>query len=120
MKIKILQITLYIMIISLASCCIGIKKSQEFKIALKELTYHDYAHNFVIVPKHQLKEKRVLIYNNDTINIMNESTRTLVFKNIVSKNIIIYKFYSKDYYKRIDCDSSLQIIGITESLGKVY
>jgi hypothetical protein len=120
MKDRVWQFIVGITLFTTGSCSSILRKSQGYKIAITELSYHDYADNFVLIPKHKLKEKAILIYNHDTTYLLNKKLRTLIFKNITDNSISIYQFHSREYYKRVDCDSNLRVVSVTESRGKIY
>ena len=118
MKNKLL-ISFFLAAVFVLSCSPRLTKSANYKTALKELAYHDFADNYILIPKDELKQRKYFSYNLDTIFIDN-ARRTFGFKNIKSNNIFIYQFAKDSSYKRVKCDSLWNVYEISEYIGEVY
>jgi hypothetical protein len=121
MKSKLFILFVYIIVlISAISCNNKLVKSKNYKTAMKELAYHDYTDNYILIPKNELASKKFLIRYLDTIHLFNTSQQTFGFTNLNSKKKFIYQFRKSGFYKRIECDSSWNVNEVSESFGSIY
>jgi hypothetical protein len=118
MKLRLL-IQMFIGITFMVSCNPKLTKSLNYKTAIKELAYHDFADNYILIPKDELKSRRYFSYNLDTIFI-DKSIRTFGFRNTKNSNIYVYQFSRDGSYKRVKCDSVWNVYEISEYVGGVY
>ena len=73
------------------SCTPKLTKTANYQTAIKELSHHDFADNYILLSRDELKEKKYLLYNSDTI-ILSKSMQTFGFRNVKSKKIFVYQF----------------------------
>ncbi len=109
-KIKIIIIWTFLIWSS-----IGCKNFLYRKVALKELTHSDSKFNYSYIPSEQIMAQGNLLYEGQKI-LFNEG-HLFAFKNIKTKNIYIYSFRSKTWFKRITCDSLWKVIEVSEYFG---
>ena len=101
------------------SCTPKLTKTANYQTAIKELSHHDFADNYILLSRDELKEKKYLLYNSDTI-ILSKSMQTFGFRNVKSKKIFVYQFAQDGSYTRLKCDSNWVVYEKSEYVGEVY
>ncbi len=103
-----------IFILPLLSCT-GYKQ-----IALTNLSYHDLIGNYSIITKNELSGKQYVVYHHDTISVFKKNVKTFGYRNIKTKEILIFQFKETDYYTTIQCDSLWRVQQLSYYMGEVY